>query len=169
MDCTSCIRAEHTISQNHPQCITKFINRDNVNDLSYKEYKYNTSLLHITAIHGHIQCAQVLLDFGADINIVDNSYTTPLFPAVYNGYVDFVAFLLERGAHINHKNNRNTTPVFEAVLTNQFEMVKLLIDRGAEIDIVDIKGNSLISKARTQKMRDYLEYCLYDVKEPECY
>ncbi|UVI33309.1 ankyrin repeat domain-containing protein [Paenibacillus spongiae] len=57
------------------------------------------SYLHLTARKGDTELARLLLNYGADINAVEEEYgTTPLGWAAKYGQRDMVAFLLEQGA-----------------------------------------------------------------------
>jgi ankyrin repeat protein len=55
--------------------------------------------LHHLAASGNIEGARVFLEFGADVEAVDEEYrSTPLAWAARCGHVDFVRFLIDRGA-----------------------------------------------------------------------
>ena len=54
---------------------------------------------------GHLEVVRLLLDYGADINWVDNDGNTALFWAVNNGHVDVVQKMLEHeNLDIMHRN-----------------------------------------------------------------
>jgi len=60
------------------------------------------TLLHDLAFKGEPQKAQLLLDYGAELNPIDEEYySTPLGFAARWGQRDIVALLLERGADAN--------------------------------------------------------------------
>lgn len=57
------------------------------------------SYLHVLALQGNIELAKLLIDFGADLNVIDNEHsTTPLGWAAKYGKKEMVAFLLGQGA-----------------------------------------------------------------------
>ncbi len=58
--------------------------------------------LHHLAASGNIEGARLFLEFGADMEAVDEEYrSTPLAWAARCGHVDFVRFLIERGAAVD--------------------------------------------------------------------
>lgn len=54
--------------------------------------------LHAACANGHLECAQVLLASGLDINLRDDVGGTPLMRASVSGHVDIVRWLLANGA-----------------------------------------------------------------------
>lgn len=75
-----------------------------------------TALLH-AARQGYIDSARVLLDGGADVNLVSaGDATSPLLMAVINGQFDLAMLLIERGANPNLTATGNgATPLWAAV------------------------------------------------------
>src|SRR5262249_20693564 len=60
------------------------------------------TLLHRCAAKGEIEIAQVCLDFGADIDVIEtDSSSTPLACAARTGEKEMVEWLLEKGANAN--------------------------------------------------------------------
>jgi ankyrin repeat protein len=58
------------------------------------------TLLHRCAAKGELETAQVCIDFGADINIIEtDSSSTPLGCAARAGKKEMVEWLLEKGAN----------------------------------------------------------------------
>lgn len=70
------------------------------------------TLLHDMAFTGDIEKAKLLLDHGADINAIDDEYSsTPLGYAARWGNGDIVDLLLERGANRNKAGAEWATPL----------------------------------------------------------
>ncbi|KAL6705664.1 hypothetical protein ACN47E_006453 [Coniothyrium glycines] len=69
--------------------------------------------LHLAAQRGDIKLAQVLLDFGADINAKDSEPATILDFAIAFNNSEFVAFLIERGVDESAILNRNRSKFSE--------------------------------------------------------
>ena len=103
--------------------------------------------LMFAARTGCIECAQLLLDAGADINLTDPYGVTPLVVATLNLQNDFAAYLVEKGADINQWDLYGRTPLYVAIdmmdypppkvpggaetpMTG-FQLAEFLLDRGA--------------------------------------
>jgi uncharacterized protein len=76
-----------------------------------------TPLLY-AARRGCAQCAQLLLDGGADINLGDPDRVTPLLLATLNLNFDTAALLVRRGADVNKWDTWGRAPLFAAVDVN---------------------------------------------------
>lgn len=59
---------------------------------------------------------QMLLDHGADTNLVDNDGVSPLIAAAYELDYDSVAILLNYGADVNHCDKKGISPLLAATL-----------------------------------------------------
>lgn len=97
-----------------------------------------------------IECAQILLDAGADINQVTNYGWTPLLTATQNRHYKLAAMLLDRGADPNIKNKGGWSPLYLATDNrniesgdypvpkadmDHLEYIKLLIAKGADVNV----------------------------------
>lgn len=73
-----------------------------------------TPLLY-AARQGCLDCARVLLDAGAQVDLTDPDGVTPLLSALLNGHFDTAKVLLERGANPNKWDWWGRTPLYTAV------------------------------------------------------
>jgi ankyrin repeat protein len=106
-----------------------------------------TPLLY-AARQGCRECAQLLLDGGADIDLSDPDGITPLLGALLNAHFDTAKRLLERGANFDKWDTWGRTPLYSAVdyntiphggrpdrpsldETTALEMIDLLLTAGA--------------------------------------
>jgi len=71
--------------------------------------------LMFAARTGCIECAELLLRAGADINLTDPYGVTPLVVAALNLQNDFAAYLVEKGADINQWDLYGRTPLYVAI------------------------------------------------------
>lgn len=113
----------------------RFLLEHNV-DMTYRNTSNNTAL-HLAAYNDNVEMAELLLDAGADINILKGSFT-PLGIAAYQNKQKILSFLIERGADVD-KTYSSYTPLHRAVESDNFEVVKMLVEGGADL-------NSLYSK-----------------------
>ena len=87
------------------------------------------------AQEGHLEAVRLLLDWGADPNLVIRDEGTPLIAAARDGRTDVVALLLDRGARIDQ-----IVPGYFGNALNQASrygrlgVVKLLVARGADVN-----------------------------------
>ena len=71
---------------------------------------YRLTALHLAALHGHISVVQLLLDNGADPDMLDAWNCTPLHNAAGKGYSSIVAELLNFNARLDVENVNGKTP-----------------------------------------------------------
>jgi uncharacterized protein len=95
------------------------------------------------------ECAQLIVDAGADVNQLTNYGWTPLLTATQNRHYKLAAYLLDHGANPNLANHGGWTPLYLAtdnrniesgdypVRTpdmDHLEYIKLLLDKGANVN-----------------------------------
>ena len=82
---------------------------DNVNSWSQDTQAIVNNAFVYACMHGHLDAAQLLLDKGAEINVIPNGFDyagTGLHYAALNGHRAMVEFLLARGADRNIKDTK---------------------------------------------------------------
>lgn len=97
-----------------------------------EKQKKNIYALHNTAGFGEPKMVQLLLDFNADINLLDEKGESALIYAIQNSKIETVKILIEKGANINHKTKDNINPLYVATKKKNTEIISLLKDAGAE-------------------------------------
>lgn len=91
------------------------------------------TLLHDMACTGDLRKAQLLLDHGAEINAIDEEYSsTPLGYAARWGRQEVVTLLLERGADPNKAGAPWATPLAWAQKKGHAEIEAALLEAGAQ-------------------------------------
>jgi len=127
--------------------------------------------IFLAARYGHVECVDILLERGEDIDAVDRFGYTALLWAAYNGQVDVVKYfmdnnlsvvhkgrallmaaqkghtdtvkiLLESGAQIEYKDSSNRTALFLASEYGHNNVTQLLLDKGAQVEHKDMLGNT---------------------------
>ena len=74
----------------------------------------------------HFLAMLLLLDHGADVDALDNFYSTPLSMASYFGSIKATRLLLEYGASVHLQNNKGQTPFEVAWMEGHEEVTQLL-------------------------------------------
>jgi len=89
--------------------------------------------LHLASLYGHVGCARMLLDAGAQPDLPDEDGAIPLHDAAAGGYTELVEMLLDRGAgaSINAADSDGDTPLHNAARGGNIEVVLLLLQREA--------------------------------------
>lgn len=80
---------------------------------------------------GHLKVAEVLVDYGADVNLQGEAWYTALHCAAAAGHVDLVKWLLDKGANVTLFRGHNT-PLHSAAASGQLEVVRILLQHGAD-------------------------------------
>ena len=106
--------------------------------------------LHDAAYYGDLEMAQVLLEFGVDVNAQDIGHHTPLDYASRDLYCNdprVALLLIAHGADPNARNNSDYTPLHRASECGGIEKVRLLIEHGASVEVKDDKGRTPLDVA----------------------
>src|SRR5687767_3522287 len=108
--------------------------------------------LLFSAREGKVTGVRVLLDAGADINIVDPDRHTPLILALSSGHFDVAGLLIERGADVNMEDKVGQTALYAAVdghtvpasnrpapketddVLSSLDVIRMLLAKGAKVD-----------------------------------
>ena len=99
-----------------------------------------TALIH-AAENGSDECAELLINSGAEVDKTDTSARTPLMVAAENGHERVVELLIKAGADVDlvqqdesERIDTDFTAVMFAEKNHHKSCMKLLVDAGAEID-----------------------------------
>ena len=85
----------------------------------------------------HPDVARLLLERGADVNVLDEDNATPLHLAAGKGVVGVVHVLLEHGANVGVEDNRRRTPLHAAAEGDAVGVVHVLLEHGANVGAED--------------------------------
>ena len=91
--------------------------------------------LHYAAFFGQESTARLLLERGAEVNLVArnaNIHVTPLHSAASGGHSAIVKLLLEHGADPNASQDGGFTPLHSAAQNDDRESVEALLEAGAD-------------------------------------
>ena len=110
--------------------------------------KKGSTLLHTAAWKNACETAEVLLEYGADLNAKDKNGSTPLHIAAWKNACETAEVLLEYGADLNAKDKNGSTPLHIAAWKNTCETAEVLLQHGAQITArataVDSNGDKVL-------------------------
>ena len=93
---------------------------------------------------GHVECMELLIEAGADVNIADMTNETALYLATYHGNAEGLKLLVLAGAEVNHINKDNDTPLLTASKRNRCKCIRILVEAGADVNIKGEYGYSAL-------------------------
>jgi ankyrin repeat protein len=90
--------------------------------------------LHLAAFFGHPEIARLLVERGADTNVVARNpmRVMPLHSAAAARQLEIAELLVNHGADVNASQERGFTPLHEAAQNGDLELARLLLERGAD-------------------------------------
>ena len=114
------------------------------------------SALHTACLHGHLPCAQLLMQYGVSVHTPDTEGATPLAYAAAGGHVDCLRRLLALGAAVDgrklllHRHTgsgaadgvRGGTALHRAVAIGSVECTRVLLEAGADRTALDHRKRS---------------------------
>ncbi|ETO21257.1 ankyrin repeat protein, partial [Reticulomyxa filosa] len=118
---------------------------------------------------GHSECAQMLIEHGANVNHRDAIGRTCLHYCIHaegeakphrkKDFQTILALLLEKKPNLDIVENKfKWTPMFQAIRGGNVDIVDQLSQLGANLDLTDHKGNSLLHVAVEYNQFHVLEF-----------
>jgi uncharacterized protein len=101
--------------------------------------------LHLAAFFGEEEAVKILLERGADVNVVSrnpNIVVTPLHSAAAGSHPGIVKLLLEAGADVNAAQDRGFTPLHSAANNDDRESAEALLAAGADPTLTTDDGKT---------------------------
>lgn len=92
---------------------------------------FNMSPLLKAIKENHLDIAELLLDYGADIEAVNSQYGTPLIYAIEHQSFEMVKILLDYGASVDTQNSQKMSPLLKAVQYDSELIVEILLQNHA--------------------------------------
>ena len=101
------------------------------------------SALHICALHGFEIVARLLVEHGADVNLVTRHGTTALYLACQYNHIPVVLLLLDKTeAHVDFPDLNRNTPLHAAASNGHVNTVELLLEHEADATAQNNRGET---------------------------
>lgn len=101
-----------------------------------------TSPLHEAVFNDHWECAEMLIEAGADLHASDVHFGTPLHVASLKGHYKSAQILLRAGANVNAAKMHQTA-LHEALKQGwDTDFLQLLLEHGANVNYINNQGHT---------------------------
>ena len=136
----------HSIHSNNPAELSKLLEKAKTNNIKININNpiytgkgkchsiLNLSILNLSIGIGYLQIVEVLIKYGADINLIHESDPSPLNIAICGNKTNIALLLIDNGANIHHHHNNGLSPLMHAIVKNCTDIAIKLIDCGANIN-----------------------------------
>ncbi|OIW01594.1 hypothetical protein TanjilG_08775 [Lupinus angustifolius] len=105
--------------------------------------------LHLTCLYGHLECVQLLLERGANLEAKDDDGAIPLHDACAGGFTEIVQVLLNRANDVEHikrmletVDSEGDTPLHHAARGEHVDVIRLLLSNGASLTKTNLYGKT---------------------------
>jgi ankyrin repeat protein len=102
----------------------------------------SSALLMVAAFNGKSNLVDILLMYGADINVTDEAGRTPLMLVAESGHKEIVENFLQKNAEVDIQDKQGRAALSFAAQSGNSEIVALLINAGSNIQIRSKYGNT---------------------------
>jgi len=116
---------------------------------------FNETPLHFAANTNFLAAAQILLEYGANVNHKDKWLRTPIFKATYPLSAQL---LLSHGAYVNVQNNEGRTPLQEMVFVCRSQVYEQAV-------LANFRASSKLIKEHMTDNETQCPVCLEDSDE----
>ena len=100
---------------------------------------------------------QILLEAGADVDLVNNDMNNALWFACVSESVEIIALLIEHGININNSNVNGATSLLYAASAGKYAVVKTLVEAGADLSLQTLDGFTALDSASTLEVLRFLK------------
>jgi len=127
--------------------------------LDAREHKGQQTPLHLSALNGLVQVAGVLLEAGAEVNVVNKIQQSPLAYAVIEQHVAVVKLLLNFGADPNMSNSLHSdwAALHWAALSDNPTVVKTVLEKEGVKNVKDASGRYPLTLAEEHGKKNVIE------------
>ena len=126
-----------------PTLVTMKMALDTTTTLRYQVVvPVGDTALHEAADRGHVSIADLLIDYGANIDARTRSSITPMHNAILGHHTGVVKLLLARGANVNAALANGLTPLHLAALKGYTDIAEILLDKEAKVNAQSRSGRT---------------------------
>lgn len=126
----------HVLAFSGPDAMLRLILEELGTDLIDRKDSSGRTALFYAAEKGHDERVAILINFGADVNVVKNTSASPLHEACRGGHHSVVKRLIAAGANVNSRMVDDLgTPFYVAVQCGYKDLVELLYAHSADVDL----------------------------------
>jgi len=121
---------------------------------------YEGPMLKVAAEEGYLDIVDLLIEFGANLEAMDDLGQRALLSAARDGRVEAVRHLLDAGAEIDAVDWSGQSALSNAAIEDHHELVDLLLGRGARRGIVDalaLRDIALFTTLLDEKIRAWTD------------
>ncbi len=126
--------------------------KENINEYGYTP-------LQEAVIHGNIETIKILLDGGANKNVLAQGDSL-LYLAVRYNQLETIRLLLTHGFTLEDKNGLGQTPLLFSVEKSDPATINFLLSLDADINAVDALDNSILHAAVTSNNLDFVTWLI---------
>ncbi|MEM7362197.1 MAG: ankyrin repeat domain-containing protein [Bacteroidota bacterium] len=147
--------------KNSDSKVVRYILAHYIVDINAK--KYSCTPLHLAACFNSKEVAEILVQYGANIEAKDEYEKTPLHWSAENNSKEVAKILIQHNANIDAKDDLGETPLHNAAEDNSTEVARLLINAGADKNAKDNNNKTPLDCANRRGSKGIID--LLDVKQ----
>lgn len=122
--------------------------------------EHHRAPLHIAAFHGMVEVVELLLEWGATVNLKDKDGHIPLHWAAIGGHSKVAWILLQNEALVDEANFYGWTPLHAVAEGGDVGTALVLLDKGATLDMAQNSGWTPLHTAAHHGKREVVEVLL---------
>jgi ankyrin repeat protein len=127
----------------------------NVNDQD-KGFAMRTAL-HAAVEENNLKIVTILLNAGADVNLLDEDGNTPLMMLNDETNSEIIKLLVNHGTDPNIQNkDGKRSALLNAAMEDNFKAMRILIEAGAKVNLKDEDGDTALDLTDDEKIRQLL-------------
>ena len=137
--------------------LVKILLQDKYVDVNAEDWSGETPICRAIR-HRNFDIVKLLVENGADVNIVSDKLTSPLYYAVIFEDVNIVKYLIDNGAEVNNRGfYLDRTALHQACNLDRKDIVKLLLEHNINVNIRDDKGETALHYAVINNNTDIIK------------